>query len=308
MFSILIEQIITLVIYMAIGVLLIKTKVLNQTTLEPISRLVLKLALPLLIFTNTLSGVDRETLLGTLPVLFIAALMYFLLYILMLTLSKLFKLKGDRASVYRALGMFGNVGFMGIPIVSNLYPDRGMLYISIFTIVDMAVLWTLGVKLTSPSTSQNHFNPKKLINPVTVAICLAVFFILVDFQLPKVLLSALTKIGSTSTPLAMIYLGGVFTYLNVGEYLKKAELYGIVLIKMIAFPVLLYWILGFANIAEEIRMTLTFLSAMPSMSSIVMMAKASGTDGDYAMGGIFVTTLSSIISIPLLYEIIRILF
>jgi hypothetical protein len=308
MFSVLIEQIITLVIYMAIGVLLVKTKVLNQTTLEPISRLVLKLALPLLIFTNTLSGVDRETLIGALPVLLIAALMYFLLYILMLTLSKLFRLNGDRASVYRALGMFGNIGFMGIPIISNLYPERGMLYISVFTIVDMAVLWTLGVKLTSPSNSQSHFNPKKLINPVTVAICLAVIFILVDFKLPKVLLSALTKIGSTSTPLAMIYLGGVFTYLNIGKYLKKPELYGTVIVKMIAFPVILYWLLGFAPIAEEIRMTLAFLSAMPSMSSIVMMAKASGTDGDYAMGGIFITTLSSIITIPLVYEIIHVLF
>jgi hypothetical protein len=172
----------------------------------------------------------------------------------------------------------------------------------------MAVLWTLGVKLTSPSTNQNHFNPKKLINPVTVAIFLAVIFILVDFQMPKVLLSALTKIGSTSTPLAMIYLGGVFSYLNLGEYLKKSELYGIVFIKMTVFPVILYWVLGFAPIVEEIRMTLAFLSAMPSMSSIVMMAKASGTDGDYAMGGIFITTLSSVITIPLVYEIIHALF
>jgi hypothetical protein len=96
--------------------------------------------------------------------------------------------------------------------------------------------------------------------------------------------------------------------LNIGEYLKKPELYGTVIVKMIAFPVILYWLLGFAPIAEEIRMTLAFLSAMPSMSSIVMMAKASGTDGDYAMGGIFITTLSSIITIPLVYEIIHVLF
>lgn len=70
--------------------------------------------------------------------------------------------------------VFGNVGFMGIPIITSIYPEKGMLYISVFTVIDQLMLWTLGVKLTSPAEKESgKFNPRKLINPVTVAIILA---------------------------------------------------------------------------------------------------------------------------------------
>ena len=68
--------------------------------------------------------------------------------------------------------------------------------------------------------------------------------------------------------------------------------------KMILFPVIFYLLLGFFQTPEEIRLTMSLLGAMPAMSSVVMMAKASGSEGDYAMGGVFVTTLCSIVTIP----------
>jgi len=48
-----------------------------------------------------------------------------------------------------ASSLFGNVGFIGIPIISSLFPQKGMLYIALFTIVDQLLLWTLGLSLTS---------------------------------------------------------------------------------------------------------------------------------------------------------------
>ena len=71
------------------------------------------------------------------------------------------------------------------------------------------------------------------------------------------------------------------------------------------FPVIFYIILGLLPISAEIRMTMTLTSAMPVMSSVVMMANAYGTDGDYAMGGILVTTVCSIVTLPLVYWILQ---
>ena len=58
-------------------------------------------------------------------------------------------------------------------------------------------------------------------------------------------------------------------------------------------------------IDESVRLTFALLAAMPAMSSIVMMAKASGSEGDYAMGGIFVTTVCSIVSIPVVFWVLQ---
>lgn len=302
--QILMGQIGLFVIYIIIGMILIKTKVLNQDMLETISRLVLKLAMPLMIFTNTVNGVDRRSLVQSLVILVLTALFYLGAFLLAKLMAMAFRLQGDYAQVYRALSMFGNVGFMGIPIVSNVFPDKGMLYIAVFTIIDQTVLWTLGVKLTSPG-GKGKFDPRKMINPCTVAVVLSVLLVIIGLPLPSLLNAALQKIGATATPLAMIYLGAVFACMDVRRYLRIKEFYGIVIIKMVLFPILLYLVTGLFPVEENIRLTLALLAGMPAMASTVMMARASGSKWDYAMGGICVTTICSIVTIPAMFWFIQ---
>nr|WP_294650394.1 AEC family transporter [uncultured Blautia sp.] len=338
--SILINQLGMFVIYVLAGIILIRTKVLNRENMEVVSRLVIKLALPVMIFTNTVNGVDKEMLFLSLSILGIAFFMYICLFGLSFLSGKLFHLQGDHQQLYSAMSAFGNIGFMGIPIVTSIFPERGMLYISVFTMIDQLMLWTVGVRLTSKAGDRVEkvseiqsscgqvkadrknvavgrsatdrtvdkrvsFDFKKLINPVTVAIVLSLIFILAGIQLPEILNTAFSKIGATATPLAMIYLGGVFACMDVRKYVCKLDYYGIVVIKMLIFPVIFYLIQGLLPISAEIRMTMTLTSAMPVMSSVVMMANAYGTDGDYAMGGILVTTVCSIVTLPLVYWILQ---
>ena len=302
--QILMGQIGLFVIYIIIGILLIKTRVLTQDMLETISRLVLKLAMPLMIFTNTLNGVTRQSLLQSWVILVLTAVFYLGTFVVAKLLAMAFRLQGDYAQVYRALSMFGNIGFMGIPIVSSVFPDKGMLYIAVFTIIDQMVLWTLGVKLTSPG-GKGKFNPKKMINPCTVAVVLSVLMVIVGVPLPSLLNTALQKTGATATPLAMIYLGAVFACMDVRQYLRIKEYYGIVVVKMVLFPILLYLATGLFPVEENIRLTLALLGGMPAMSSTVMMARASGSKGGYAMGGICVTTICSIVTIPAMFWFIQ---
>jgi len=338
--SILINQLGMFVIYILAGIILIRTKVLNRENMEVVSRLVIKLALPVMIFTNTVNGVDKEMLFHSLSILGIAFFMYICLFGLSFLSGKMFHLQGDHQQLYSAMSAFGNIGFMGIPIVTSIFPERGMLYISVFTMIDQLMLWTVGVGLTSKAGDRVEkvseiqsscgqvkadrknvavgrsatdrtvdkrvsFDFKKLINPVTVAIVLSLIFILAGIQLPEILNTAFSKIGATATPLAMIYLGGVFACMDVRKYVCKLDYYGIVVIKMLIFPVIFYLIQGLLPISAEIRMTMTLTSAMPVMSSVVMMANAYGTDGDYAMGGILVTTVCSIVTLPLVYWILQ---
>ena len=296
-FGILMGQMELMAIYMAIGVVLVKTGVLDHDSLGVVARFVLKLALPVMLFSNTVSGMTREILIDCLPVLYLTMLLYILIFGVALGLAKLFCLKGDRAKVYRAMSMFGNVGFMGIPIMISIFQENGAVYVSVFTIVDQLVLWTIGVQLTSPS-GKSGFELKNMMNPATVAVVLSVLLVACGLSLPGSLETALSKTGATATPLAMIYLGGLFACVNVKEYIRKKELYGIVLGKMCLFPVLFYLVTNPFPIAEEIHLAMALMAAMPTMSSLVMMAKSSGGEGDYAMGGIFVTTLCSLVTLP----------
>ena len=282
---------------------LVRTKVLNRETLEPISKFVIKMALPVMIFINIIDGVNKEILTGSWSILLIAAGFYAVMFLVSFGMMKFFHLSEDRAGICQAMMLFGNIGFMAVPVISSVFPGNGILYVSVFMVFDQLMLWTLGVKLTTPTRS-GGFELKKLINPATVAIALAVLFVLTGQKLPGVFQTGFQNIGATATPLAMIYLGGVFACMDIRKYVKQIELYGIIICKMLIFPVLFYLVLGFIPVSEEIRMTMSLITAMPTMSSVVMLANSSGSDGEYSLGGVMLTTLCGIVTLPVVCRVL----
>lgn len=296
-FDIILQQVGLFVIYILAGLLLVKTKVLNRETLEPISKFVIKMALPLMVFINITDGTDKKNLYESWPILVIAVGFYICIYEAGAMAVKFFKLQESRVGIYRAMLLFGNIGFIGLPMISNVFPENGILYASVFMLIDQFMLWTLGVKLTSP-TGEGGFKLKKMINPATVAIVLAIVLKFTGIRIPVLLDTAFSKIGSTASPLAMIYVGGIFAGISLKKYLREISLYGIVLLKMILAPVFLFLILGLFPVSGELRLATSLIVGMPTMTAVVMMANASGLDGDYALGGVFITTISGIITLP----------
>ena len=170
--------------------------------------------------------------------------------------------------------------------------------------MDQFMLWTLGVKLLSPE-GEGRFALKKLVNPATVAILLGMILMLAQVRIPALLDTALQKIGSTASPLAMSYVGGIFAGISFRRYIREISLYGIVLVRMIVAPILLFLILGIFPVGEEVRMAMALIVGMPTMTAVIMMANASGLDGDYALGGVFVTTVCGIMTLPMVCWILQ---
>ena len=131
-----------------------------------------------------------------------------------------------------------------------------------------------------------------------MAIFAALFLVVTGIKIPQLLDTGLQKIGATASPLAMIYVGGVFACIDIRRYIKELVLYGIVLVKMLLIPVIMYGILNLFPISDEIHLTMALIAEMPAMTSVVMMANSAGSDGDYALGGVFVTTICSIVTLP----------
>ena len=169
-FDIILQQVGLFVIYILAGLLLVKTKVLNRETLEPISKFVIKMALPLMVFINITDGTDKKNLYESWPILVIAVGFYICIYAAGAMAVKFFKLQESRVGIYRAMLLFGNIGFIGLPMISSVFPENGILYASVFMLIDQFMLWTLGVKLTSP-TGEGGFKLKKMINPAQWQLC-----------------------------------------------------------------------------------------------------------------------------------------
>ena len=128
-FGIIMGQIELFVVLILVGILAVKTKILNQEALGYFSKYLMRIAIPVMIFTNTIHGATRAELLSSIPVLLVAAVMFVGLSLLAWVMSGLLKLQGNERQIYRAASTFGNIGFMGLPLVAALFPETGMLYI-----------------------------------------------------------------------------------------------------------------------------------------------------------------------------------
>lgn len=304
-FVIVLTQIGIFLILILLGIAAMRFHILDKHSLGNVSKLVMRMALPAYIFINTAQGATRQGLIQSLMVIPLAALLYLLLFLLARLLEVLFHLHGNRARVFRAVVLFGNVGFMGIPLVVALYPDTALIYISLYTILDQGLFWTYGVSLTQPVQVGGERQKlslkglKNLLNPALAAIILATLMVLLDIRLPNVLTTALTRLGSASMPLSLLYIGGMLSLTDVRQVLRCGELYAEVFLKMLVLPILCFLLMGVWGIAADMAGTITFLAGLPAISTVAMLAKNNGSDGAYAICAVMLTTMACLITLPL---------
>ncbi|MEE0095190.1 MAG: AEC family transporter [Oscillospiraceae bacterium] len=302
-FFIVLNQIGIFLILIIFGILAVKFGILDAHSLGSVSKLVMRMALPAYIFINTAEGATRQGLAESLLVIPLAIALYLMLFLLSLLLEKVFQLKGNRSHVFRAIVMFGNVGFMGIPLVVELYPDTALLYISLFTILDQGLFWTYGVSLTKPVSDQKEKvslkNLKNLLSPALIAIVGATILVLLDIHLPKLLITTLSKLGASSMPLSLLYIGGMLSMTDVRKVLRCGELYAEIGMKMLVLPLVFFMVMKLLNVPADMAGTMTFLTGLPAINMVAMLSKNNGSDGDYAVCAVMMTTIACLITLPL---------
>ena len=303
-FFIVLNQIGIFLILICVGMLTMRFKILDEHSLASVSRLIMRVALPAYIFINTVEGATREGLSRSLLVIPLAIVLYLLLFLLSRGIERLFCLTGNRAKVFRGIVMFGNVGFMGIPLVIELYPDTALLYISLFTILDQALFWTYGVSLTKPvgegkGEKLSLGGLKNLLSPALIAIVAATALVLLGIHLPSVLVQACNRVGAASMPLSLIYIGGMLTLTDVRKVLRCGELYAEIGLKMLVLPIVYFLVMKLLAIPGDMAGTVTFLAGLPAINLVAMLSKNNGSDGDYAVCAVMLTTLACLITLPL---------
>lgn len=302
-FFIVLTQIGIFIFLIFMGILAVKLGYLDEKSLGGLSKIVMRMALPAYIFINTVEGATRQGLQQSLMMIPLAAGMYLMLLLLSFLLEKVFHLEGNRKKVFRAISLFGNVGFMGIPLVVELYPDTALLYIALFTILDQGLFWTYGVTLTQPVTAEKRKfslkGLKNLLSPALVAILAGTALVLLGLHLPSVLTTALSKLGGASMPLSLIYIGGMLSMTDVRKVLKCYELYAEIGIKMLLLPLLYFVVMITLKVPADMAGTVAFLTALPSINMVAMLAKNNGSDGDYAVCAVMMTTIACLSTLPL---------
>ncbi|RSX54368.1 permease [Bifidobacterium goeldii] len=336
-FDIVLGQLVGFFIMLLVGYVCVRLKFYGTTALNGMCSLLLNVLIPVLVFANAVDGTTRSELAANWGVMLLTALMYTLLIVLFALVAWVLRLRGSRGHIFQASMIFGNAGFIGIPLIMALFPRHGAIFVALMSIVDQALLWTYGVWLCEPVRGNAHTSAernaesaatltapvrstiaaglmnllRRFMNPAFIGVMIALAFILAGVRVPKMILTPLHTIGAMATPMSLIYLGGLFALTKWWNVLRRYELYVGMTLKMIAFPLVFH--AGLTALAAAVPVlpitgemieTITLISGLPTMTTIAMFAGRKDNMPDYAVGMVLVTTLFSLLSLTIVSAVV----
>jgi predicted permease len=264
--------------------------------------------LPAMLFTNFSKINLTPRLLGNslLCLLLSIGILLFMLSVGWLS-SKIYRLKPGDSGIFRIHSMLGNIMYLGFPVISSLFGNEGLLYASIFALVSNILMWTVGVMTISSGRERSFLqNLKHVFNPNSIAIVAGFILFLLSFKIPKILLDPLSGLGSSNTYLSMMFIGSVIYFASIKKMLGNRSIYILSLNKMILVPLLLVGIFLLLNTILPVKIdnmvisVLVMQAAMPCMVNVVILANYLGEDDSLATANVFLTTILSVVTLPLI--------
>ncbi|MBR6770354.1 MAG: AEC family transporter [Lachnospiraceae bacterium] len=314
-----------LIIFMLIftGALLYRKHLVSDDTSRQISGLVTHLCNPAhLIHSALISQADIP------PYQLIAALLLILLaYGILLLCSYLFPkllgIKREDQSAYRLLTVYGNVGFIGIPLASAVLGSSSLVYVSLNNLVYNILIYTHGIyiingSVNSTSCHQHTDQPKaqkksgspfrlsvyakkilRFINPGTVSALLTLLLYLIHVEFPVLITETLHYIGRSTTFLSMLVLGVAVGQMSPRHIFSDFRLYPFILVRMVFIPTLCIFFFRFLSQDTLLIHTTALLLAVPAGNLPLILSRQQNAETKTLSQGILLTTLFSLFTIPL---------
>ena len=271
-----------------------------------LSRLVINLTCPALILSSAMTGElpDRQYIL---PLLLISVVTYAVLTGVAFFLPRyLTKQKADEGAIGFAL-MFGNVGFMGYPVVASIFGHEAVFYAAVLNVVNTFVVFTIGTILITGKNEveDSRFQKKVLYSTPMLAAYLTMLIVILRIDnIPAWVSQPLTMIGNITVPAALLIIGSSMSNLSIRSLLGNRSVYATALFRLALLPIGVYYLcslLGFSHFVVSIN---TVVIAMPVATYGTILCLKYHKDTTVMTEATFITTLLSMVTIPLLVQLL----
>jgi predicted permease len=273
------------------------------------ARIVVNVAAPCVVVramsSQDLTGAGLHSLLLLLG---IGAVQYAIIFALSFPLARMLKPPEEDRGIYRNFFLFPNNGFMGFPVGLAIFGHIGMFYMVIINCLSNVFIFTVGIwnVKTGRASGIKHGAKemlKDVINPIIISLFTGLFLLLMQIKLPVVVTDVLDSVGAMMAPLSMIVIGLQLTESKLGKVLLNRRLIAMALIRLIGLGGLCFLALLplYLNglLSPMIVGAITLNVILPCATVPVMFAEEYGGNVKTAAEGTFLSTLFSIVTIPI---------
>lgn len=301
---VLIEKMALLVMLLALGYLCARLKLVGPEFNKGLSKLVINVFLAGMILSSVINK-KLEMTGGDVAFGLLMMTLSMLICVGIGWLSPtLLRIKDGDKGMYRILAAFMNNGFVGFPLVAAVYGENAVFFASLSNIPFNLLLYTAGVMLLQKGDKNTKFSIKSVINVPIVATLIAVVIFIFEIPMPKLVDDVADTLSAATVPLSMMCVGLSLGSVSLKEALMQPRLYGISLVRLLICPLAVWLVLRIFITNPVILGTIVILSACPSAIICTILGIQYGRDGVESSEAIFISTMLSMITIPLLISVL----
>lgn len=293
------QTMLKLFLLLILGFVLFKCHIFDEYTNKKISALIVNVTSPMLIISS-IAGVEGSN--KSIVFLMIGAgiLMYIGFIILGKIINRIFPFPKKDWPVYECMVVFANTGFMGYPVLLDVFGQEAVFYASLIHMAFNFFVYTYAIMcLTKGDDSEFKLNFKQLLTPGIILIFVGIFIYLFDIQLPSVLMDTINSVGSLTAPLSMMMIGSSLAVYPIKDSFTDWRSYVFAFVRLMIVPFVTMIMCRLLHIDAYYANITIITNAMPVGSVVLMLATQYNANVKIVTRNIVVSTLLSVITIPI---------
>lgn len=293
------QQMLALFIFLLIGYFMRKRQILDVRGSHAISWLIVNIACPCMVISGALSGEELsvEMFLRT---LYLCLAAYPALLAISFVLPVVLRAPREERNLYRLMTVFSNIGFMGFPILRAMYGSGVLVYACISNVIYNILFYTYAIRtIQKDSNAKEPFRITNLINAGTISCVVTLIMALLRPPIPTFARTVIENLGALPASLAMIVIGSSLAEFRLAEIFCGRRELAFSFLKLIAVPIVLIFVAKQFLSDPVLLGILMVICATPVGGMLVLAVQQYGTNERLAARNVALTTVLSVVTIPL---------
>ncbi|MBO4977077.1 MAG: AEC family transporter [Lachnospiraceae bacterium] len=295
-----IELQVIIFLIMLVGVILTKKNIITAQGRKCLTDLLIDVFLPCNIICSFMIEMNQEILKSTVIVLLVALGIQIVCYLLGKVIYW-FAPKSQKMVLQYAT-MCSNAGFMGNPIIEGIYGSQGLLYASVYLIPLRFFMWSAGLFCFTKSSFKDALK-KLAVHPCIIAVWIGFIFMFSQWTPPTAVYRTLKYLSGCTLPVSMLVIGSILAGVQIKSIISKMTLY-YTGIRLLAIPLITLLVCRLFNLDSLVTGVSVILAGMPAGSTTAILAEKYDGDAAYASKIVFLSTLLSLVTIPILFWLV----
>lgn len=301
---ILFQQMLIMFFYMMVGYFARKKNYLGEQAGASISWIVVNIANPAMIISSVINGKSAITGNELMSTVILACIMFTILIVLAEILPRIIHTEGKTRSAYKVMTVFNNIGFMGFPVISAAYGEEALLYAAVFVLPYNILFYTYGIAVTQSGENKSKSKLKQIFNIGSVASILAIVLYLTQIPVHSIMKDTMASLSDLTGPLSMFVIGISLSNMRIKSLFTDVKLLAYSAIKLLLIPVSGVIIASSFIKSPMLLNVFMIMLATPAGAMTAMLAQEYEGDYELASRAVALTTLLSVVTIPLVSAIV----